>query len=484
MNRLDILHQSSIIFLLFYMEVSNLPNKIVGCYVRVSTDNQLENYSIEEQIERLKAYCAAKDWNIYNIYTDGGYSGGNINRPALAQMLRDIQDNKIDMVVVYKLDRLSRSQKDTLMLIEDAFLKNQVDFVSISENFDTSTPFGRAMIGILSVFAQLEKDQITERFTMGRLGRAKAGFYHGGSTAPTGYKYINGKLIIDEYKAKQVREVYDRFLKGFSINAISKEMNQKYGGWYAPLVINVLRNSVYTGKVKFNKQEFEGIHEPIITKEIFEKAQILMKKRSKKTESNEKTPFKATNLLTGIVYCKNCGSRYSGVHGYYKCYSRSKTDKKYITDPNCNNKNWKIEILNTIVIQEMRALKYKKRTIDQLFKNKKKELPIDIKALKTRLNELDIQISKMIDLYQYGSIPGEQISKRIASLQKEKESISEQLEHPIEHIEQLKNQFVTSLNLMENTFAGDSLEEKRMLVNSIVRSIFIDGETVNINWKI
>ena len=118
-----------------------------ACYVRVSTDNQLENYSIEEQTDRLKAYCKAKDIQIVKIYTDGGYSGGNVNRPALQQMLQDIGKGLIDSVIVYKLDRLSRSQKDTLMLIEDCFLAKNVDFVSVNENFDTSTPIGRAMIG-------------------------------------------------------------------------------------------------------------------------------------------------------------------------------------------------------------------------------------------------------------------------------------------------------------------------------------------------
>ena len=166
-----------------------------ACYVRVSTENQLENYSIEEQLDRLKSYCRAKDISVVKYYTDGGYSGGNINRPSLQQMLRDIEDNMIDTVVVYKLDRLSRSQKDTLMLIEDKFLAYNVDFISVNENFDTSTPFGRAMIGILSVFAQLEKDQITERFTMGRIGRAKSGCFHGGAYAPTGYDYVDGQLI-------------------------------------------------------------------------------------------------------------------------------------------------------------------------------------------------------------------------------------------------------------------------------------------------
>ena len=162
-----------------------MPQKtLVFGYVRVSTENQLENYSIEEQISRLKSYCAAKDMILLKIYTDGGYSGGNTDRPALKQMLADIKTVNVDAVLVYKLDRLSRSQKDTLTLIEDEFLAHDVDFISINENFDTSTPFGKAMIGMLSVFAQLEKDQITERFTMGRIGRCKAGYFHGGGNAP------------------------------------------------------------------------------------------------------------------------------------------------------------------------------------------------------------------------------------------------------------------------------------------------------------
>ena len=125
-------------------------SKVFG-YVRVSTENQLENYSIEEQTVRIRSYCQAKGWHLLKIYTDGGYSGGNTNRPALQQMLFDIKQGKADAVVVYKLDRLSRSQKDTLNLIEDYMLAAGVDFISINENFDTSSPFGRAMIGILSV---------------------------------------------------------------------------------------------------------------------------------------------------------------------------------------------------------------------------------------------------------------------------------------------------------------------------------------------
>ena len=158
----------------------------VGIYSRVSTQEQArEGYSIGEQVERLKNYCAAKGWILYKTYTDAGFSGANTDRPGMQQLISDVADGKIDMVLVYKLDRLSRSQKDTLYLIEDVFIKNNVNFASITENFDTSTPFGRAMIGILSVFAQLEREQFRERSIMGKDARAKEGLHHGGG-APTG----------------------------------------------------------------------------------------------------------------------------------------------------------------------------------------------------------------------------------------------------------------------------------------------------------
>ncbi|ELG7151519.1 recombinase family protein, partial [Listeria monocytogenes] len=133
-------------------------------YIRVSTQEQIENYSIQAQTEKLTALCRSKDWDVYDIFIDGGYSGSNMNRPALNEMLSKLHE--IDAVVVYRLDRLSRSQRDTITLIEEYFLKNNVEFVSLSETLDTSSPFGRAMIGILSVFAQLERETIRDRMVM------------------------------------------------------------------------------------------------------------------------------------------------------------------------------------------------------------------------------------------------------------------------------------------------------------------------------
>ena len=146
-------------------------NKYIACYIRVSTSEQaLNGQSLAEQEDRLLKYCDALNWQNTKVYKDAGFSGGNLNRPALQELIKDIPH--INKVIVYKLDRLSRSQKDTLYLIEDVFIKNNVDFISMCENFDTSSSFGKAMIGILSVFAELERNQIKERMTMGKFARA------------------------------------------------------------------------------------------------------------------------------------------------------------------------------------------------------------------------------------------------------------------------------------------------------------------------
>lgn len=455
-----------------------------GCYVRVSTENQIENYSIEEQIERLTAFCKAKDYTIIKFYTDGGYTGGNTNRPALQQLLTDVWNHKLDTVVVYKLDRLSRSQKDTLLLIEDEFLINHVDFVSMNENFDTSTPFGKAMIGILSVFAQLEKDQITERFTMGRIGRSRAGYYHGGAIIPKGYQYSDGNLIIDEYKALQVREIFNRFLSGHSVNSIQKEMNEKYGGWKsAGHVLNVLRNSVYIGKVKFKGCEYNGLHKPIIETEKYNTVQELLKYREKEKRPPQKTPFRANYLLSSLIFCAHCGARYSANHGFYKCYSRAKSSKRFIIDPNCKNSNWEIHTLDHIIINEIKKLSFDKAYLDSISAKKDiQEEKNTNEAIQARLIEIEQQISKMIDLYQVGNISLEQISHRIEALQKEKDSLMCTIIPSDNH--KIKQDFMDVLSNLDTFLDSENISEKRMFISSLIEAIWIDGNQVKISWRI
>ena len=234
-------------------------------YIRVSTLEQAqEGYSVGEQRERLIAYCKAQDWLIADIYVDGGYTGSNLNRPGIQKLMSETE--KFDVVLVYKLDRLSRSQRDTLYLIEEIFRPNKVDFVSMQESFDTSSPFGKAMIGLLAVFAQLEREQIKERTWMGRVARAKTGLHHGGGNIPIGYDYEDGKLIVNPYEAEQVRKIYEWYLSGASLKAITDKLQDagytnkysSYNSWSS--VRNILENETYMrAKYGFTRDELRHL---------------------------------------------------------------------------------------------------------------------------------------------------------------------------------------------------------------------------------
>ena len=200
----------------------------VGIYARVSTlEQKNEGYSIGEQESRLRSFCAAKGWNVYKSYIDGGYSGANMNRPGLNMMLEDARSGRIEAILVYKLDRLSRSQRDTLEIIEDILIPSSVEFISITENLDTSTPFGRVIISILAAFAALERAQIKERMALGIEGRAKDGYWHGADCSPIGYDYTDGELVVNEYEASIVREVFSLYNQRVGTWSICRQLNER-----------------------------------------------------------------------------------------------------------------------------------------------------------------------------------------------------------------------------------------------------------------
>ena len=349
-------------------------NRVVAaCYVRVSTIEQAKNgNSIPEQTERTQKYCEAMGWTLYRVYTDAGYSGSNQNRPGLQALVADAKAHRINKVIVYKLDRLSRSQKDTLNLIEDVFLANGVDFVSMSENFDTSTPFGRAMVGILAVFAQLEREQIKERMYMGKEAAAKKGKYNGGKQVPVGYRLKDGEFVADEFGKMQVQEVFRMTLEGYTPREIAENLNTKgllRSGmpWSARNVKLALQQKAYVGFKKFEGTWYKSDHEPIIDTETFVAVQkIIGDKKGKAFKSNPK-PGLATSYLAGLVFCGRCGSRYAmcsnpfrykgheTIYRYYRCNVRAGriAGKKASS---CNNINWRAEKLEEVVFDEIRKL--------------------------------------------------------------------------------------------------------------------------------
>ena len=492
------------------MENNKLFN--VGLYVRVSTDIQVDGYSIDEQLERLRKFCEAHGWKIYKEYVDPGFSGSNIDRPAMVKMLKDVREKKFNAVLVYKLDRLSRSQKDTLYLIEEEFLPNNVDFISMSENFDTSTPFGKAMIGILSVFAQLEREQIKERMAMGHIGRAKSGYWRGGSNPPIGYDFIDGNLVINEYEALQVRKIFSLFLGGESMHGIAAYMNENYTNKYSnykhtATISTILRNQLYIGKIMYKGVLYDGVHEPIIDEHTFNRAQLRYAEISTKDSHHYRSPFKGKHLLSGLVFCGHCNARYfvwtsraskkdefgkqakkGEKYAYYKCYSRDK-NKQMKTVDFCDNPTYKVALLDRIVLDEIKKLKLDPNYLEQLVVAPDTEsVDEEIRILKDKLKDISNKIDKLMDLYTLGTIPMDEKSKRIKPLYQETEKLENQITEVIDNSQEpdvLSLSETRSILEQFNNLDELDLADKREIVQSLIKRIEVghDRFTFKIYWK-
>lgn len=241
-------------------------------YTRVSTDAQGEDgkVSLPEQERMAKACIESKGWKYVGTFEDNGYTGRNTNRPALQEMLSAVRKGEVDAIVIFKLDRLSRRQKDTLTIIEDELLKNDVDLVSLRETLDTSTPWGRAMIGVLASFNQLESENIAQRTAMGRYATAREGGYAGGKP-PLGYRAVDGQLIIVPEEAEIVRLVFSLRAEGKTLIGITNELNargfrSKKGNEFKHSAIQTILNNedTYRGNYKYGKESCENTHEPIL----------------------------------------------------------------------------------------------------------------------------------------------------------------------------------------------------------------------------
>ena len=463
--------------------------KRAALYIRVSTLEQAqEGYSVGEQKERLIAYCKAHDWVIAGIYVDGGYTGSNINRPGMQKLITET--SKFDVVLVYKLDRLSRSQRDTLYLIEEVFLPNNVDFVSMQESFDTATPFGKAMIGLLAVFAQLEREQIKERTRMGRIARAKSGLYHGGGYIPIGYDYEDGKLTVNPYEAQQVQKIYEWYLNGASLKVIADRMQEegytnRYGSYSSWTGIRyILENETYLGRIHFGDVLVENAHEPIISEEQFKAVQVIREKRRKKYGTSS---FQSKHLLTGMIFCGHCEGRYylrnSGKYRYYSCYSRTKQIKEMVKDPECKNKHWKAEELEPIIDAQIREVLHSPELVADIAASSQQPVPVvQNTKIEKRIREIDRQISKLMELYQHDDIPPDVLGDSINKLYAEKTALQA-------YTPQAQEPDTIPLDLAQE-LAADAAEvwdfadeaQKRRIMQSLISRIVLTDDNVNIEW--
>lgn len=327
--------------------------KHTALYLRVSTEAQAdEGYSLAAQAEKLEAYCRMKGIMQFQRYVDGGFSGSNLTRPAITELVEAIRNGNVERVVVYKLDRLSRSQKDTLYLIEDVFLPHGVDFVSINENIDTGSPYGRAMIGILSAFAQLERENIFLRTRMGMVERVKQGFWPGGGKIPFGYDYdVDKGILVPNSDADTVREIYARYLEGQSTGRIARELGLKY----EHLVRQILLRESNTGVIVYRGEIYPGRHEPLVDKKTFARVQCRLQR------SDKPRAAASNKLLTGLLVCGHCGAKmryqkWGGAGDKLVCYSRDKSKPHLVHDANCPNRGVMARQVEEVVIRDLSRL--------------------------------------------------------------------------------------------------------------------------------
>ena len=475
----------------------------VAIYVRVSTTSQVEEgYSIDEQKAKLSSYCDIKDWNVYKIYTDGGFSGANTDRPALEGLIKDAKRKKFDTVLVYKLDRLSRSQKDTLYLIEDIFIKNNIAFLSLQENFDTSTPFGKAMIGLLSVFAQLEREQIKERMQLGKIGRAKAGKSMMWAKTSYGYDYHRetGTITINPAQALAVKFIFESYLRGRSITKLRDDLNEKFPkeiDWSYRAVRAILDNPVYCGFNQFKGEVYPGNHEPIITEEVYNKTKEELKIRQRNAlENSNPRPFQAKYILSGIAQCGYCGAPLKIILGVkrkdgsrfkkYECHQRHPRTLRGVTTYNdnkkCDSGFYYKDDLEAYVLQEVNKLQHDSEYLETIFSDNRKE-SIDRESYQKQIRELSKKLSRLNDLYIDDRITLEELQSK----SREFLSMRALLEKELEDDPSLKQE-ETKNTIKQELSKGDiykmDYESQKTIVRALIRKVQVTADSIVIKWRI
>lgn len=314
---------------------------LCAIYTRVSTSEGLEQAftSLDNQRESAESYILSQKsegWAaLSDRYDDGGYTGANTDRPALQKLIADIKEGKINCVVVYKVDRLSRSLLDFSQLLE-FFDQNNVTFVSVTQHFNTNTSMGRLTLNILLSFAQFEREIISER-TRDKMGAAKRKGKWIGGKPPLGYDLdkINHKLVINPKEEKIVKEIFDLYLEKRSLLSVTMALNEKgyktklyitlqgkkYGGisLKSTNVQLILKNPFYIGKVSYHGELYPGEQERIISDEIFQKAQTIL--ADNRRERRIAGTTKNIGLLSSLLRCKvcNCSMYYAySMKGKYK----------------------------------------------------------------------------------------------------------------------------------------------------------------------
>ncbi len=403
-------------------------NVIAGLYPRVSTDDQVrEGFSLDEQEKEMKKLCMYKNYQIYKVYREEGVSAKNMNRPKFQEMMQDLKDGKINRIIVYKLDRLTRSIQD-LEVICKLIEKYHCSLDSVSEEINTDTAMGVFFIRMTTILAQLEIERTSERTKFGLKGAAKNGHFCG--KAPIGYRKINKKLVIDDLESEVVKEIFDDYVNGLSVCTITKKLNNKNAlnrNWRTTTIDRMLSNYIYCGDYLYGKRaknmkpiHLENICPAIIDKETFKMVQT-QKERNLKNYTR-----KHTYVYMQKIVCSKCNKIMGGSSStsknkptqiYYKCNCcNTRINEKKIEKPlmlflndmldyylliDNNFKSFFNEDLNIEIDKYNKMLdkcnkklkKIKEAYLDDLID--KDEFITEEKAIKSQINDLELKLNHL-----------------------------------------------------------------------------------------
>jgi len=446
-----------------------------GIYIRVSTEDQAnEGYSIDAQKHKLTQFANINDWDIANFYIDEGISAKNTDRPELKRMLDDIKSKQIDVVLVYKLDRLTRSVSDLFTLL-DYFDKHNCKFKSATEIFDTTSAIGRLFITIVGAMAQWERENLGERVKMGMEQKAREGKV---SKKPVfGYGSHSESEIVKLIFHKYVNEN-----KGMEL--IAKELNISHPikKWLQTSISYILKNEMYIGNLTFNKRQrgkiktdmirLENIYEPIVSKELFNKAQKIISQRS------QLPPQSATRdyVFSTLVKCNICGNKLSGLYSKHG-------DKKY-NRYKCKNSEINLCTLNSLTEAKLldMVVNYMKQYIKAHINKTKattvqttnKAKAVDVEKLRSRKAKLQIMFADDLISKEDYIIRIQEIDNELNSVKPQEPSKTFETNKLLEILQaNLKNiKELNKLNqkLFFHTFIEEILLDNNKIVNIKLRT--------------
>lgn len=520
----------------------NRKGKKCVIYIRVSTEMQVDGFSLDGQRNILKRYAEREGMIVKDIYEDAGKSGKSIEgRPAFTKMLKDIGDGlSIDYILVYKLSRFGRNAADILNSIE--YIQSyDINLIATEEGIDSSQTSGKLLISVLSAVSEIERENIIEQTMNGRKEKARQGGWNGGF-APYGYKLENGKLFIAEDEADIIKMIFELYVyedigtyniaTRLNYQGIKKKLRQNntLDYWSQNTVRRILDNPVYVGKVAFGRRKKtkvkgtknqyqileskdfilgDGQHEAIISEELWNLAYAKRQAGKKKQPHNS---FDHVHLLSSILRCPSCGGpmhiRYQGsryVNGvstrYYEygcVYTR--TDKGHICNYHGRIKDYEIEpyiisLIKDLVYNDEFANNLKEKIGTQVDTTKmEKELSnYQKKLFQVFQNKSDLEISidsLPLDV-KYRDKALADMNKRLYGMYDMIEEIEERIEDLKQKILGVKNKDITiekiqnALKNFDKLFSQMSGDEKRRMMSLIIDTILFheDGRLKEINFK-